>query len=266
MRVEMKPNMQRKVNKYGSVLKAFRSQKDISAVILLTFGICFASWGQLLLIVAVSELNGEAGALIAWAVMVGLGLLLLVAGVVLRVVRIKNYLSFYEKQTGYSLRDLQEADKELMSYSAVKIGERMHYYAAKPVLMYIVTKHYFFAVGSAKGAYLRKLEDIAAAFHSCQIPQGASKIYREGLFVISRQDIMGKPRKNRITKKWYGGFESGMMALSEGCDKLCGEILEEMRKGAPYIIPYQNIVVNGIQYNLLSMDNWQEDWARILGA
>lgn len=266
MRVEMKPSMQRKVNKYGSVLKAFRSQRDISTVSLLTFGICLVPWGLLLLIVAASEPDGEAGALVASAVMVGLGLLSLVAGAVLRVVRIKNYLSFYEKQTGYSLRDLQEADNELMSYSAVKIGERMQYYAVKPVLMYIVTKHYFFAVGSAKGAYLRKLEDIVAAFYSCQIPQGVSSVYREGLFVISRQEIMGKPRKNRITKKWYGGFESGMMALSEGCDKLCGEILEEMRKGAPYIIPYQNIVVNGVQYDLMSMNNWQADWARILGA
>lgn len=271
MRVEMKPGMQRKVNRYGSVLKAFRSQGGTSlgfgtsSVLLLTFGICMIPWGLLLLIAAASEPDGGAELWIVSGVMVGLGLLLLVLRAILRAVRTKNYLSYYEKQTGYSERELQEADRELMSYSAVKIGERMHYYARKPTLMYIVTKHYFFAVGSAKGAYLRKLEDIAAAFYSCQIPQGISSVCREGLFVISKQDISGKPRKNRITKKWYGGFESGMMALSEGCDKLCGEVLEEIGKGAPYIIPYQNIVVNGVPYNLLSLENWQADWARILG-
>lgn len=264
MRVEMKPGMQKKINRYGSVLKAFRSQGGMSSVLLLTFGICLIPWGTLLLVDAFSEPEDAAGFILS-AVVIGLGLFPLLVRAVLRAVRRKNYLSYYEKQTGYSLRELQEADRELMSYSAVKIGERMHYYAGKPTLMYIVTKHYFFAVGSAKGAYLRKLEDIAAAFYSCQIPQGISSVCREGLFVISRQDISGKPRKNRITKKWYGGFESGMMALSEGCDKLCGEVLEEMKKGAPYIIPYQNIVVNGMPYNLLSLENWQADWARILG-
>ncbi len=37
-----------------------------------------------------------------------------------------------------------------------------------------------------------------------------------------------------------------------------------MVKRAPHIITSQYISVKGIKYNLLSMDNWQEDWARIL--
>lgn len=109
-------------------------------------------------------------------------------------------------------------------------------------------------------------EDIVAAFYSCQIPQRAVAMQREGLFIISKQDIHKKPFKNHITKRWYRGFDNGMMMSVKSCDKLCAEILEEMRKRTPYIIPYQNIVVNGIQYNLLSLENWQADWTRILGS
>lgn len=56
-----------------------------------------------------------------------------------------------------------------------------------------------------------------------------------------------------------------MMPFVNDSEKLCAETIEELRKREPHIIPFQNIVVNGIQYNLMSMDNWQADWVRILG-
>lgn len=60
------------------------------------------------------------------------------------------------------------------------------------------------------------------------------------------------------------GFECGLMTEQRHCQQTCMEVLEEMVKRAPHIITSQNIAVNGVPYNLLSMDNWQEDWRRIL--
>lgn len=261
MRVEMKAGMQRKVNKYGSVLKAYRAEGRRGDLFLLLLGIYFIFFGVLLLLGVLCEAEEAIVLLIASAVLGGSGVVMLFIRIIMRVSRMRNYLSYYQRQTGYSVEELQEADRELMGSSAVAISGMIYYYARKPVLIYIITEHYFFSVGYMKGSYLWKLEDIVAAFYSCQIPQKGVVKQREGLFIISRQDINQKPFKNHITKKWYRGFETLMWV--ENCDKFCAEILEEIRKRAPHIIPFQNIVVNGIQYNLISMENWQEDWRRI---
>ena len=43
------------------------------------------------------------------------------------------------------------------------------------------------------------------------------------------------------------------------------EAVEEIARRAPHVITSQNIMVDNMRYNLLSMDNWQADWAKILG-
>jgi hypothetical protein len=261
MKMELPEKLQKKVKRYGSLLKACRTQGGKGAVLLFLLSLYFIFMGVLVGIV--SFVAGEPAAWSLTAGFFGIGFVMLLLWFILSRISISTYLSFFQKETGYSVRELEEADRELMGYSAVKIGAAPRNIGRKPIFLFIVTAHYFVAVGSNKGCYLRKLSDIAAAFYSCQVPQAGG--YREGLFLISRQDIQKKPHKNRITKKWFGGFESGMMVLVRDCEKVCAETLEEMRKRAPHIIPYQNIVVNGIQYNLMSMNNWQADWARILG-
>lgn len=253
----MPARLQKKAAKCGSVLKACRVQNAKGSALLLVWGIYFIVCGILFGGISALEIGAAGWFITATASAVGVVLLLL------RKMHIGNYLSYYQRQTGYSVEELQNADRELMSYSAVKIGDVTERTGKKPVLMFIVTDHYFLSVGSIKGTYLRRLDDIVAAFYSCQIPQRGG--YRQGLFVIARQDLQKKPSKNRMTKKWYGGYESGIMVWVRDCEKLCREILTEMTGRAPRIIPYQNIVVNGIQYNLMSLDNWQADWARILG-
>lgn len=191
------------------------------------------------------------------------GLLLILWGMSLRKKRLANYLEFYKKDTGYSEAELQEADRELMSPDAVKIGGKMDNSGGKEGIIFMVTEHYFLTIWPVYGAYLRKLDDIVAAFYSAQIPGIGG--YRQNLFVISRQEIAKKGEKNPFTKKEYQGFECGMMSEQRHCQQTCAEVLEEMIKRAPHIITSQNIAVNGVPYNLISMDNWQMDWARILG-
>lgn len=259
----MKAGMQKKVKKYGSVLKACRMQETKGTAVLLFLAIYFMVCGALIGGIGFIEPDD----LIVWCIvsafMIGIGVLMLLIRAAVRGSRARHYLIYYQKQTGYSEGELQEADRELMGYSAVKLGEVLRGLSRKPALMYIITGHYILAVGSMKGAQLRKLEDIVASFHSCQLPYGVFGMQYEGFFIISKQDIYKKPIKNHATKKWYGGFSSGMVSLAGDWDRFSAEMQEEIRKRAPHIIPFQNIVVNGIQYNLISMENWQEDWRRI---
>ena len=145
----------------------------------------------------------------------------------------------------------------------MKIGGKMDNSGGKEGIIFMVTEHYFLTIWPVYGAHLRKLDDIVAAFYSAQIPGIGG--YRQNLFVISRQEIAKKGEKNPFTKKEYQGFECGMMSEQRHCQQTCMEVLEEMIKRAPHIITSQNIAVNGVPYNLVSMDNWQADWARILG-
>lgn len=262
MKMEMPVKFQKKATKYGSVLKAGRTAGGKGTGVLALLSIYFIFLGVLVGVISLVLMDPTSW--IITAVLTGIGLILWLIWFIMSRINIKNYLSFYQKQTGYSVKELEEADRELMGYQAVKIGGMPKNVSKKPILLFIVTEHYLYVFGSNKGNYLRRLGDITAAFYSCQIPQSGG--YREGLFFISRQEIQKKPRKNRFTKKWFGGFDSGMMLLVSDSEKVCAETIEELRKRVPHIIPFQNIVVNGMQYNLLSMDNWQTDWVRILGA
>ena len=260
MRMEMTRSMQKSIAKHGSVLKAFRSQGGGGAglmaggIVLVVVGIPLG----LLCLLALGSRGILVGAFFAVP-----GLLLILWGMSLRKKRLANYLEFYKKDTGYSEAELQEADRELMSPDAVKIGGKMDNSGGKEGIIFMVTEHYFLTIWPVYGAHLRKLDDIVAAFYSAQIPGIGG--YRQNLFVISRQEIAKKGEKNPFTKKEYQGFECGMMSEQRHCQQTCAEVLEEMIKRAPHIITSQNIAVNGVPYNLISMDNWQMDWARILG-
>lgn len=260
MRMEMTRSMQKSIAKHGSVLKAFRSQGGGGAG-LMAGGIVLVVAGVPLGLLCLLAL-GSRGLLVG-AFFAVPGLLLILWGMSLRKKRLANYLEFYKKDTGYSEAELQEADRELMSPDAVKIGGKMDNSGGKEGIIFMVTEHYFLAIWPVYGAYLRKLDDIVAAFYSAQIPGIGG--YRQNLFVISRQEIAKKGEKNPFTKKEYQGFECGMMSEQRHCQQTCAEVLEEMIKRAPHIITSQNIAVNGVPYNLISMDNWQMDWARILG-
>lgn len=259
MKTEMTNDLQKKVTKYGSVLKAYRSQGGgglglfAGGITLLIFGVLL---GLLMAIVNVI------GGLVVFAFFAVLGLPMILGGNAMNKKRLAGYLEYYQKQNGYSAEELQEADRELMSPDAVKIVNKTDRSGGKKETVFFITEHYFLSAWPVNGCYLRKLEDIVAAFYSNQIPGIGG--YRQNLFVINSQDILEQGLINEFTKKQYRGFENGLLISQGNCYEICQEVLEEMAKRAPHIITSQNIAVKGIRYNLLSMEDWKRDWAKIL--
>lgn len=259
MRAEMTKDLQKQVAKYGSVLGAFRSQggggKGLMAggITLLVFGLLF---GVPLMFVRFL------GGFIVFAIFGVPALAMILPGMAMARKRQATYLEYFQKETGYSLEELQEADQELMSPDAVKINSKTDRSGGKQETVFIITQHYFLSAWPVRGCYLRKLDDIVAAFYSDQIP--GINGYRQNLFVISMQDVRSEAYKNEYTKKQYRGFENAILTDIKNCSEICTEAVEEMVARAPHIITAQNIAVNGARYNLLSMDNWKEDWAKIL--
>lgn len=261
MKTEMTKDMQKKVAKYGSVLKAYRSQGG-GGMGLFAGGVTLLAFGGLLgLPLAIG--NVLLG-LIVFAFFAVPGLPMILGGKALNKKRLADYLEYYQKQTGYSAEELKVADRELMSPEAVKIVSKTDRSAGKKETVFFITEHYFLSVWPVNGCYLRRLDDIVAAFYSNQIP--GINGYRQNLFVITRQDTRWPGKDNIYTKKQYRGFENGLLISQRNCREICQEVLEEMVKRAPHIITGQNIAVKGIRYNLLSMEDWQGDWAKILGS
>lgn len=259
MRMEMTKSLKKRVGKYGSVLKAYRSQGGGGAgvmaggIVLLVFGV---------LLGGLALLGSFKAGLVVFAVFGVPGLLLTLLGNSKRKKRIESYLEFYLKDSGCSREELQEADRELMSQNAVKIGCATDRSGGRKEIVFMITDHYFLSAWPVYGAYLRKIEDIVAAFYSAQIP--GINGYRQNLFVITRQDAEGKGRKNEYTKKQYDGFENSILTNQRHCREVCMEALGELASRAPHLITCQNIAVDGVKYDLLSMDDWKKDWERIL--
>ena len=122
MKMEMTRGMQKSIAKHGSVLKAFRAQGGGGAG-LMAGGIVLLVFGVPLGLLCLLSL-GSSGLLVG-AVFMAPGLLLILWGGALRKKRLANYLEFYRKDTGYSEEELRQADRELMSPDAVKIGGKM---------------------------------------------------------------------------------------------------------------------------------------------
>lgn len=257
MRMELDKGLQKKAVRYGSLLKAYRTQGGLGigavagGIMLLILGIMLAAFTAL-----IDSFLG----IIIFLVLGVPGLSLCFVGNAKHKKRVDAYIDFFQQDTGYSAQEIQQADQELMRPDAVKIGSKID--DGRKQVVYIITEHYFLSVWAVKGCYLRKLDDIVAAFYSNEIPGNGG--YRQSLFIITRQDTKKPGVKNPYTGKQYLGFENGMLRMQRDCKNVSLEVIHEMVKRAPHIITSQYISVKGIKYNLLSMDNWQEDWARIL--
>lgn len=261
MRMEMTKDLKKKAGNYGSVLKAYRAQGGGGAgimaggIVLLVFGV---------LLGALALLGSLRAGAVVFAVFGGPGLLLTLLGNAKRKKRIESYLDFYLKDSGLNREELQEADRELMGPDAVKIGCATDRSGGKKEIVFMITEHYFLSAWPVCGAYLRKIEDIVAAFYSAQIP--GIDGYRQNLFVITRRDIGEAGIKNEYTKKQYRGFENSILTKQKHCREVCMEVLGELASRAPRLITCQNIVVDGVKYDLLSMNDWKKDWEKIFRA
>lgn len=260
MKMEMTKGLRKSVTKYGSILKAYRAQGGggqgaaAGGYVLLIFGIFLG-----LLAMIGSVLAG----MIVFLIFGGPGLLLILLGQSKHKKRMANYLEFYQQQTGYTLEELQEADRELMAPDAVMIGCATDRSSGTTEIVYIISKHYILSAWPVQGAYLRKIEDLVAAFYSGSIPGIGG--CRQNLFLISRQETQKEGVKNPFDGGQYEGFENSLLTRQRHCREICNEVLDELMERAPGLITSQHIAVKGVKYNLLSMDNWKRDWAVILG-
>lgn len=258
METGMTKKLQKMVRKYDSVLKTYRSRGGGPAGAMAA-GIMLSAVGIIMMLLFFLT-SGVSGLRIG-GIFAVLGLLLTLLGVILRRVRVRDYLTFYQSETGYSAEEVQAADRELMGPGTLVIAGKTN--RAKEEVMFMITEHYFMSVWPNKGCYLVKLEDIVAVFHSCQIP--FISMYLEGLYVISKRDVAGKGELNPLTDKQCGGYYNAIMGEQQNAEAVCMGVVDEIAKRMPHVIRQQHIVVNGEKFDLLSLDDWQADWARILG-
>ena len=263
---EMIEKMRKLVGKYGSVLQAYRSRGGRAVGAMAAGSVVFAGGVFIVLVLLLpsfpeksfSEESVE-GVLLGGGLAL-LGLLVILIGAVKHRARIRCYLDFYQRRTGYSVEELQAADRELMGAGVMTIAGKTN--RAKEEVMFMITEHYLMSVWPQKGCYLVRLEDIVAVFYSCQIP--FISIYVEGLYVISKRDVAGKGQINPLTKKQCGGYYNAIMNGQQNAEAVCMNMVEEIARRVPHVIRQQHIVVNGEKFDLLSLQNWREDWNRIL--
>ena len=258
MRMELDKSLRKKTAKYGSLLKAYRTVGG--------FGLGAVAGGIILIVCGILigltfgiAFKVDAG-IVFFLVFAVPGLIIAPLGYVFHKKRVNNYLEFYRKETGYSEAELYEADRELMGSDVVVIGGKSD--NRGKLAAYMITEHYFLSIQPVKGCYISKLDDIVAAFCSDEIPGIGG--YRLNLFIITRQDTKMPGIKNEYTGKFYRGFENVVMSNTRYTQEISMEVIAELVKRAPHIITCQKIAVNGVPYNLLSMDYWQDDWNKIL--
>lgn len=87
----------------------------------------------------------------------------------------KNYLKYYQEETGFSLEELRQLELELMEPDMFMLGNvpenlDMGYRENRPQIVCMMTKHYFLMPMSMGNSYIRRLSDMVLATYSQEIP------------------------------------------------------------------------------------------------
>lgn len=251
--------LRQKAVKDGSVLKGIRTSGGL--------GIGLIAGGIFLLIIGLLFglpfiIKNPMAALVLFGVFAAPGALLLLFGMINQNKRKRTYIEHYAKKSGYDESVIAEADRQLLLADTVAIGNATQNTNGKPIILLYVTPDYL--VNTAAGeCYILPLKDIAAAFYSKEIP--GINGYRHGLVYISKQDTLMAGIKNTYTGKQCGGYHNAMLDLQS-----CKEALDVICRRTDNIINSQYVRMSGAAgekvYNLLSMDNWQEDWKELLST
>ena len=123
MRMELDKSLRKKTAKYGSLLKAYRTEGS-KGVFWYSSGIVIMFLG--LILGAVMAIFDIYVGMMFFGILVGAGAIFYLIGKIIRGKMVENYMEYYQEETGYSVEELQEADKELMSQNAVMIGFLHH--------------------------------------------------------------------------------------------------------------------------------------------
>lgn len=252
MRIVMTEEMRKKAENGKSVLKFCRTHRGAAkgamgaGITLLVFAL-FSGLPFLL--------QGMPGGALIMGILGVPGLFFLGIGGFLQAKRAREYLKFYEKESGYDQSVLMQAEQELLMPQTVAVGNRTGFNKKQAIHCYI-TENFLVSVTTYEACYVRRLSDLTAAFYSEKIP--GEEEYIQGMVFISRQDIAREPRTNPYTYRQCGGYINALLDKES-----CAQVAEEIAKRNPSVITNQIFSDGKKEYDLLSMDHWEEDWKEI---
>ena len=163
------------------------------------------------------------------------GLLLLIWGIYLSHKRTASWISYYQKQTGFSEEEIQQVNLELSSPSVTIVTCRTSGAAVENYIAGYFTEHYMVMDGVYP--YVRRLEDIIAAAFS-----DSTDIWCIVILSTQDQDTMAVQ----------------LFADTQRKKALCMDLMQELCRRNPKILCGQEIICDGRHYIL------ERDGAQIL--
>lgn len=164
------------------------------------------------------------------------GFLLIVAGKVMQNRKVRNYLEYYKKETGFDDEELTQVERELMEPDMVMFGNVPYNNpqgASKknPQIPCMITRNYFVAPFVMGNSYIRRISDMILAAYSQNIP--GINGYRQGLVFLSKRD--------------EDTYNNGTLTRD-----VCMEIIGVLKERQPSLITGQMFVYNDKEYSVLT--------------
>lgn len=166
------------------------------------------------------------------------GLLLVGGGAAMQARKLKNYESYYEKESGYDRAELKGIDQELLAPDLLLFDNREQKKGeGNPVFGLCLTKHYLVMPMMLGNCYIRRLDEMVGAAYSEAIP--GINGYKNGLVLLSVRD--GKD----------GGVYNAYFTK-----ETCLEVIQTLEGRIPGLITDQAFKHEGKIYNMLV--NWKD--------
>ncbi|MBO5337155.1 MAG: hypothetical protein J6A94_08535 [Lachnospiraceae bacterium] len=202
----------------GSILKAIRADKGAGRG-LIAGGIVLLGFAVMLGLPCVFFAASRLAGLGLFGLMLLPGILMIILGIILKNKREANWLSYYQKEYGYTEEDLLQADKELSSDSVKLVLCRAVNATIEAFVYGFITENYVLINGVYP--YLKKLDDVIAVAFSDSTLQWC-------MVCITKQDkdVMAIPLHTDTDRK----------------PLLCQEVMQEMCRSNPNILCGQQIV------------------------
>lgn len=164
------------------------------------------------------------------------GFLLIVLGKAMQNRKVRNYLEYYKKETGFDEGELMELERELMEPDMVMFGNVPYNNpqgATKknPQIPCMITRNYFVAPFVMGNSYIRRISDMILAAYSQELP--GINGYRQGLVFLSKRDD--------------DAYNNGTLTRD-----VCMEIIGVLKERHPSLITGQMFVYEDRQYNVLT--------------
>lgn len=159
--------IQKKLTKNNSHLQFIRSEKVGGAGALMTLGVFIIGIAWLLTVFLFPNSNGEDNPLLPGIYGTIAGLVFLLPGILLQNTKIKKAYSYFEKNSGYSIEELQEFDQEFESGQALLVcpSKKLNKLGLRNSAVFTKNwvKRPFMSPGGGRGLYRAK--DVAAAWY-----------------------------------------------------------------------------------------------------